>query len=355
MLAEFWNDVLRQRRFTNLLGERLAAARRTWERRWGCHNLEVPISRLCRTESFAWFACHLLNDLPRFHALYNNAVHAYRRAHGIRNRQHPVPDLGSNGVWLETPFWIWTQEHARRERLFARLAAGSLELASWTVDRGPWTDGSRSTVHGLRSTIQLPRPNVAPEQVVAAWLDLERRGIKIRTRALTTTMYAHLFLGDTFIHGIGGAKYDELTDVLIRQFFGIEPPRYLVLSATLLLPFAMSAVADGDVRLLAARRRDCWWNPQRHLEAADGPVRELHGQTSEVFKTSEFFHAAVRDLAERKQILIQKSCADHAQRRERFLELRRLGADLRAFAQTDLHALDNALTQARHNWQKSNA
>ena len=74
--------------------------------------------------------------------------------------------------------------------LFARLAAGSLELASWTVDRGPWTDGSRSTVHGLRSTIQLPRPNVAPEQVVAAWLDLERRGIKIRTRALTTTMYA---------------------------------------------------------------------------------------------------------------------------------------------------------------------
>ena len=32
-------------------------------------------------------------------------------------------------------------------------------------------------------------------------------------------------LSDLFIHGIGGAKYDELTDEIIRRFFGIEPPR----------------------------------------------------------------------------------------------------------------------------------
>ena len=37
---------LRQARRTPLLGERFAAARRTFERRWGCHQVEVPLSRL---------------------------------------------------------------------------------------------------------------------------------------------------------------------------------------------------------------------------------------------------------------------------------------------------------------------
>ena len=40
---------------------------------------------------------------------------------------------------------------------------------------------------------------------------LQTRGIKLRSRALTTTMFVRLFLADAFLHGIGGAKYDEVT------------------------------------------------------------------------------------------------------------------------------------------------
>ena len=39
-------------------------------------------------------------------------------------------------------------------------------------------------------------------------------------------------LSDLFIHGIGGAKYDELTDQIICRFFGFEPPGFVALSAT---------------------------------------------------------------------------------------------------------------------------
>ena len=60
--------------------------------------------------------------------------------------------------------------------------------------------------------------------------------MKVRSRALTNTLFARLFLSDLFIHGIGGGKYDELTDDLIRRFYGIEPPEFLILSATRLLP-----------------------------------------------------------------------------------------------------------------------
>ena len=48
----------------------------------------------------------------------------------------------------------------------------------------------------------------------------------LRPRALTLTLFARLCLGDFFIHGIGGGKYDEVTDAIIRDYFGVEPPAY---------------------------------------------------------------------------------------------------------------------------------
>src|SRR5207244_11160094 len=56
---------------------------------------------------------------------------------------------------------------------------------------------------------------------------------QLRPRALTLTLFARVCLGDFFIHGIGGGKYDEVTDVIIRDYFGLDPPAYQVLSATL--------------------------------------------------------------------------------------------------------------------------
>src|SRR5262249_2981503 len=117
LLPDFWAEVRLQSSRTPLLGERFAAARRAVERRWGCNNLEVPVSALCRTEPFAWFASPLLANLPTFHATYNDCVHAYRRRYGIRSRNHPVPDLVTEGEWLELPFWGWRSGQTQRGRL----------------------------------------------------------------------------------------------------------------------------------------------------------------------------------------------------------------------------------------------
>ncbi len=98
MLPEFWDEACRQGERTALLGERFAAARRTFERRWGCTNLEVPLSRVCQTEGFAWFACHLLQNLRQFGDVYNSVVRAYRLRYHMRSRNHPVPDLRGRGT-----------------------------------------------------------------------------------------------------------------------------------------------------------------------------------------------------------------------------------------------------------------
>lgn len=298
MLPAFWEEVVRQGRRTSLLGERFAAARRTWERRWGCHNLEIPVSAVCRTEPFAWFAAHLLSELPRFHAIYNAVVHDYRKQYDIHSRNHPVPDLTQQDDWLETPFWAWRTGQQRRGRLLARLRGQHIELRS-----------------GEDTWPALPLPARDPGQTVAALQALEQRGLKIRSRALTNTLFARLFLGDLFIHGIGGGKYDELTDEISRRFYELEPPRFLVLSATLLLPLARPQISAEDVKQAERDLRDLHYNPQRHLGAAAGA------------------EAAV--LARRKLALIEQAPLTRQERAKRFHDLRKLNEQLVPFVRDE--------------------
>lgn len=324
ILPEFWAEVCQHISRTSLLGERLASGRRALERRWGCHNLEIPVSRVCATEPFAWFAVHMLAHLPRLHAVYNESVHAYRRQYGLRSKNHPVPDLLAEGDWHEVPFWAWRSGDPRRGRLLARRRAGVIDLRA---SGETWPS--------------LPVPEDAPEAACTAWLDLARQGYKVRSRALTNTLYARLFLCDLFVHGIGGGKYDEVTDVLIRRFYNTEPPDYMVLSATLLLPLPTYPARPADLARLRHLQRDLVYNPQRHLD------ERLQGDPT------------VASLRETKQRLIAYEPDDSRGRRHRFRELRELTQQLRQrlasrmeAVQTELHDCErqlhaNAILQRR--------
>jgi hypothetical protein len=307
LLQEFWQQTRRQGQRTRLLGERFAAARRDLERRWGCQNLEVPVSAVCETEPYAWFACELLANLPRLHAAYNDSVHDYRRRYGLRNTSHPVPDLSSENGWLEAPFWAWRSGHARRERLLARLAPQAIELRAGDE---PWP--------------ALPRD---PEAMLRAFLALGRRGYRVRSRALTNTMYARLFLCDLFIHGIGGGKYDEVTDAIIRRYYGAEPPAYLVLSATLLLPLPHYPAEPDDCRRLGREARDLYYNPQRHLD--QGSISQPD----------------VAALVGRKRALVSEEPLDRRGRRERFRQIRDVTAQLRAAVEMPLASAHRRLAE----------
>jgi hypothetical protein len=310
-LPEFWSEALRQAERTALLGERFAAARRVFERSWGCHNLEVPLSYLCRSETFLWFAAHLLADLQRFHEIHNSALAEYRRANGVRSRSHPVPDLASENDWLEAPFWVWPTQQPQRTHLMARHIGENIELRI----------GDKSVLNVRQ------RPNNDCEALAAGLRGLEKLGFRMRSRALTTTLYARLFLADLFVHGIGGAKYDELSDEVMRRFYGLEPPRYLVLSATLLLPFRPLPAQPEECRSLARQLRDLHYNPQRHL------------------KNGALVEPQARVLADEKQKWIDLQPSDKAGRRERFYRLQSLTGQLEQFVSVRERSLGRQLEQ----------
>jgi hypothetical protein len=307
LLPAYWADVCRLIREHPLIGDCFAAARRNLERRWHCHNLEVPVSAVCRTEAFAWFACHLLADLPRFHSLYNDVVATYRRMHSIRSRSHPVPDLGAEGEWLETPFWGSVCTQSQRGRLYARHTSDGVELRA-----------------GTQIWPSLPRIDGDATEAVRTWQQLEADGLCVRSRALTNTLFARLFLADLFVHGIGGGKYDELTDEIIRRFYNVEPPDYLVISGTRLLPLPLAPVNAFDCQRLAHEVRDVYWNPQRHLprESSNALIAE-------------------------KQSWIERQPKNKEERRERFEKLREITATLREPLLREENALQAELATCR--------
>jgi hypothetical protein len=249
LLERYWPLVESRAEHCDNLGACLAQARHQLEGDWGLETLEVPQSRLCVGEAFQWFVAHVLAHLPRFRDAYNDSLHEYRRLHRVRSVSHPAPDLAEDGAWLETPFWVWTADSPRRRRLFAGAASGEIVL----TDRQSW-----------EARLPLQAEGDAT-RAVERLLELQRGDVRIRPRALITTLWARFALGDLFIHGIGGAKYDAVTDRLIERFFGLVAPRFMVVSATVHLPITHDRVMRDDLRRIEQQLRDMTFHPEQVL------------------------------------------------------------------------------------------
>ena len=268
LLTSYWPEVVTSVEQGERLVDALASARNRLERRWGLSNLEVPLGAVCQTEAFHWFCADLLCRLPEVHRVYNDTVTQYRVVNRVRNAQHPVPNLKSEGETLEAPFWVWKPGERKRGRLFARAVDGAILL----------TDGERDVA-------TLPMP--ASGDLCCAARELARlaaTGWKLRTRALTTTLFARVFLADLFVHGIGGAKYDEMTDRLIAKLYGLPAPTFLTLTTTVHLPLVplaaseeqsgeLAAATPEDVARVESQIRQLEFHPEEFLDSDTRRVR----------------------------------------------------------------------------------
>jgi hypothetical protein len=234
---------------TGRIGYAVAEGRHRLESEIGLQTLEVPLSQLVSTLAFARFSVQLLSELPRLQATYNAQRESYRAAHHIRSHAHPVPPLEQQDDWLEAPWWVYRLAAPKRQRLWVKLIDNSLMLS----DRAGW----QTVIEG----------RLECDQAAAQWLDILSDGVCLRPRALLTTMYFRLIVGDAFIHGIGGGKYDQLTDAIIQEYFGVTPPDVIVASATLRLPIALNDEVATDS---STQQREKLWQLRFHAESAVG-------------------------------------------------------------------------------------
>jgi len=264
MVREYWDLVQNRAAEIRQLAWSVAQARHLTEQKWGWRTLEIPQSSVCDLPSFAEFAALIWNQAEAFADVHNRMLALYRRIHKIRTEARPVPNLRRHGDWQETPFWIWSADQPRRRRMLVRRMDHCIQISDGTA-----------TLACVKADDFVGAASV--------WADLRRQGIKIRGRALITTMWARMILGDMFIHGIGGAKYDQVTDAIIQDFFGIRPPTFAVASATLQLPVqgdrapARNVDDPGELR---QKLRQIRYHPERFLDLAALPEKDREQATT---------------------------------------------------------------------------
>jgi hypothetical protein len=269
ILRRWWPLVVERGRASHRLGLAIAQARHMVEERFGLETLELPVGELVKLPTVMVFTGWLLAHARLVHDAYNESLAAHRRSRRVRGRGRPMPDLAvrhdAAGEWLEIPWWLWSRDDPRRRRVFAATAPGVLALSDLETVR-----------------VELP---IAPDTSPSKWIDalsrMEEHGVRLRPRALVTTLLARLLVADVFVHGIGGAAYDSITDEIVRRLVGSDPPRHAVVSGTLRLPlepvFPGIESADPEAELAAVRRtiRDIAYHPERHLVPEDDLAAEV--------------------------------------------------------------------------------
>jgi len=211
LLHRFWPNGIELLRQGCSWSDAMAGVRCAAEQFFGVCQWQVPMSWICQTQGFSRFVDAIVADHRRFASLYNACRDAYRYHHGTENPAQPVPALEQREGWQELPFWVYSSDAPTRRSLWVKQVGGDLhwsDLAGWE-EVGSQKEG----VEAIRTPGSLRRIRIGP-------------------KALVTTLYLRAIVFDLFVHGIGGGKYDQITDRLIADWLGCESPPLCVATAT---------------------------------------------------------------------------------------------------------------------------
>lgn len=278
---------------------------------------ETYVSVVAETPEFHRFTLAWMADAERLAGVYNDRLATYRRLRRYRSQANPFPNLRRYGEQIEIPFWCRGPGDDRADLFVVPAGKGRVVLR---------------TRHGELTRLDLDEPEAAMDA-------LARAGLGIRPKAVPLTMFMRLFASDVFVHGVGGGRYDHITDGVIRGWFGVEPPRYAVVSAS--LPLELPPLPDegndasGEPAVAAAkgsgghgggRTPTCWkqllraltFNPQRFVPSGGGG-----GETAGA-------DAELQTLKEEKERLIQAIGEPGAPKRELTRRIEAVNAALSA-------------------------
>lgn len=224
--------------FVPLIGEFLASLRRLSLNATtlpqalsdGLHQLDWELglrydlmlfSPVCLSEPYLLFVHHVLARAGQFASQYNAALEQFRRQNRIKNSGRPMPNLNVTEDSCEVPFWLDSLSTGNRSRASVQMSDGrwALRIDADEFIFDPETEGW--------------------DAANALLLWLRKHGLRLGPRALTLTCVLRLLVADQFVHGIGGAQYDQVLDDLILRHLGLEPPRFCVTTATLYFPTAV--------------------------------------------------------------------------------------------------------------------
>jgi hypothetical protein len=191
----------------------------------------LQASKIWSSEPFIQFTASWLSNLPEMTESYNKSLDEYRAKYGITHDLTPMPNLKFENWWTEIPFWGVTKYH-QRHSLWAKKEGKHLMLK----------------MKGGDGTFSLDHENIQA--------GLGTLALSLWPKAIPQTLFCRLFLCDFFVHGIGGAAYEEVGDMLFSKVFKLKPLAYGVVSGTYLVDPEESRVVDV---IMSHEQKIEWW------------------------------------------------------------------------------------------------
>ncbi len=286
---KYMNKISDIRKNFNTLSEFMTAIRRVYEEEVESEYLEIPLSYICDTDEFLIFFLSIAMESEKFTSIYNCHLGRYRKEHKLRYPVNPFPNLSIEDEKIELPFWHFYKNPPHlhplpsgermkvRGRVFAKTKDDTV-IVSFEGE-----DSIEFNKKELYNGIDL----------------IKKNNRKIRPKAMILTLFNRMFVSDAFIHGVGGAKYDRITDNIIRDFYNIEPPEFITTSLTLYpdveiaSPSARNDRQSGvslrgaiatkqsnlikenlqdEIKRLEKKLRDMRYNPERYIIPPTPPL-----------------------------------------------------------------------------------
>jgi len=289
-----WSEADNMRDFFTLLNHGMIRSM------FGIDALALPVSVMAQSVSFRSFCVNLLNQGSLVHKCYNEALDKFCEEQGVSDSRRPLANLGlmdDRGTFMEMPFWVFRPDRSRRT-LWVGLSEGAM------IFHDGIKNICRIAVH--------KKGIVSEEELHKCFVEY---GWSLRPKAIMLTVFTRMYLADIFVHGIGGAYYDQVADEFIRRFYPVDEPSFVCTSASMNLPlgdYPPSKEAVKQLNQARCRKRDLFYNPQRYIEP--GKAEDLLRQRREAIEESS---------------LLSGKGELHDRRRGIFDRIRRLNAQVR--------------------------
>ena len=186
--------------------------------------LELPLTRMARSEAFSAFVVDIVLTAERFATAYNAELAEYRAVNKTRSPLQPFPDLARDGSRVELPFWVLAR-HIVGEQRGANAAAKSWCSVAMTAGR-------------LRCC-----PTILKRAIEA----LQTSGVVLRPRRSRSRCSCGCSSATCSSTVSVVVRYDRVTDDVCRRYYGVEPPAFVVASITMYLPLGMHVIAAEEV------------------------------------------------------------------------------------------------------------
>jgi hypothetical protein len=234
----------------------------------------LPVSLLAQSNAFLHFVDSIITDAAHFANSYNKAI-SHQTKHQGQNLPKTAPPLTMNTAkpMTELPFWLFSPQ-GRRTSLFA-TSNNSGQIAIGTAST-QLTNLHAKYLNGKTDSLRN---------------SLVESGYRLRPKAVSLTLFARLYLADLFVHGIGGACYEHVTDHILQYYYRIERTRFAVATATAHLPLSDRAgIAPQTISQLKQKIRNVKYSPEKFIQAAlhrQEPVKSLIKTKNKLIETTK--------------------------------------------------------------------